>query len=149
MVRSATIGSLPVPVLNARLRAVRQRAILGGDMRLGTILVAVALAASVTVANAQSGPAEWTSRAKIVTGTCGEGANVGVVEQPASMNLKFFAVSGKQYAEVNLKLAPDGSGTTDFEGAFGRTTLEVPPGHGKRQLKTSQKTRIFCEWVWN
>ena len=118
-------------------------------MRLGTILVAVALAASVTAVSAQSGPFQWTSRAKIVTGTCAEGASVSVVEQPASMNLKFFAVSGKQYAEVNMKLAADGSGTTDFEGAFGRTTLEVPPGHGKRQLKTSQKTRIFCEWVWN
>jgi hypothetical protein len=118
-------------------------------MRLGTVLAAVALAASVTAVSAQSGPLQWTSRAKIVTGTCAEGASVGVVEQPASMNLKFLSPNGKQYAEVNLKLAPDGSGSTDFEGMFGRTTLEVPAGHGKRQLKTSQKTRVFCEWVWN
>ena len=119
-------------------------------MRLGTVLVAVALAASVTAVSAQSGPFQWTSRAKLVSGTCAEGASVGVMEQqPASMNLKFLSPNGKQYAEVNLKLAPDGSGSTDFEGMFGRTTLEVPPGHGKRQLKTSQKTRVFCEWIWN
>jgi hypothetical protein len=117
-------------------------------MRLWMLLVVVALAASGNLANAQSGLVQWTSRAKIVTGTCGDSADVGVVEQPGSMNLKFTR-NGKQYTEVTLKLAPDGSGTTDFAGAFGPTTLEVPPGHGKRPLKTSQRSRVFCEWVWN
>lgn len=107
-----------------------------------------ALTAFLTLVSSPAFAQQWTAKAKIANGNCGDGATVEVVEQGEAMVLK-FSLNGKQFTEVRVALAADGSGKTIFTGATeAQTTLDIPAGTGKRQLKTAQ-TRGVCQWLWN
>jgi hypothetical protein len=90
--------------------------------------------------------AEWSSIAKIVKGTCADKAIAQVRERPGSMQVKLSA-NGRQYAEIDLKLAADGSGRSEFPGSLGLILLEVSAGTGKRSMKTTQ-VKGLCQWLW-
>jgi hypothetical protein len=112
-----------------------------------TLMTMVSLILFAASALAQPADTKWNSSAKLLKGSCGQGVIVAVVERPGSMNLK-FSLQGKPTGDVNVTLAPDGSGQTEFDGAGGRVKLDVSAGTGKRPLKTSQ-VGGQCEWSWN
>ena len=89
----------------------------------------------------------WSAQAKLEAGGCGDRAVANVTESQGTANLK-FSVGGKQYAETNVKLAPDGSGRTEFAGAQGQTILHIAPGTGKRVMWTAS-IKGDCRWKWN
>jgi len=89
---------------------------------------------------------DWTSVAKITIGSCSGGAVASVTERPGSMHLRLASV-GKQFAEFDVALAADGSGSAPYLGLSGPSIMEVPAGKGKRTLKSGQ-VQGTCQWLW-
>jgi hypothetical protein len=117
-------------------------------MRWGRGLCVVLLAIGpVLVASPPSYAAEWTAKANLVSGRCGSGAVAKVVEQDGAWNVA-ISLDGKASGEGIVKLAVDGSGKTQMQGASGPIYLEIPAGTGKRSFRTRQVSGS-CEWVWN
>lgn len=101
----------------------------------------------IFAASGTSHAAEWVAKANIVNGRCGSGAIAKVVEQEGLWNVS-ISLDGRKAGEGHIKLAADGSGSTQMQGAAGPIYLEVPAGTGKRSFKT-RLVSGSCEWVWN
>jgi hypothetical protein len=110
-------------------------------MRNTTLIVAL-LAAGPTFAQSSS----WQAKAKIQSGPCPDGVIVFVTEQPGKARLNMTS-GGNPGAQVEVNLAQDGSGSTEFQGYLGKTRLEISPGTGKRPIKTAS-TDGKCSWAW-
>ena len=96
---------------------------------------------------AQTDATEWTSVAWTTSGTCADGAVATVSERDTKMHVTLALPNGRQYAEFDVALAPDGTGKAQFQGSIGPTTMEVAAGSGKRSLKTTEVQGI-CRWLW-
>jgi hypothetical protein len=70
---------------------------------------------------------------------------VTVTESPGMMTLRFSFQGKDRGVPREVKLAPDGSGTTNFTGADGNITFTVSPGTGKRPMMATQ-TQGQCRW---
>ena len=101
----------------------------------------------VAESSAQSAPTEWTGVGKIKNGSCGDGSLLHVRETAGGMNLRFTTVAGQPFANVEIALASDGSAQAQFQGFLGATTLEIPPGNGKRAI-TTKLVYGRCRWLW-
>jgi hypothetical protein len=115
---------------------------------------------------AQPASVEWSSVSKIEAGECRDGERVEVLERPGHMRLRFYA-TWRGYSEVDVELAPDGSGRARFHGragtprenlgrfvelknsrgAAGNTHVRVLPGVGERPIET-QGEHGNCRWLW-
>src|SRR5262245_42049768 len=110
-----------------RARAGRDK---GGDMRMVAVL-----ALGTLLLAPQAYATEWGVKASVVSGQCGSGAIATVVEGPGALKIT-ISLNGKKSGEADVKLAADGSGSTQMQGAAGPVYLDVTPGTGKRALKT-------------
>lgn len=110
--------------------------------RAGFAVMFLAVASSAV---AQT-PQIWSASAKTTYGNCADGIIADVSEVPGRMHLK-FSFLGQPYTEIDLALAPDGSGKTEFSGITGSNILEVAAGSGKRAMKTIQVSGT-CQWSW-
>lgn len=112
---------------------------------IGLVFCVCGVAAQTALAQT---PSEWTSTAKISSGTCPDGAVAKISEQSGSMRMTLSAANGTQFAQFEVALAGDGSGKAEYRGTTGvPTRLEVPAGSGKRAMRSHQVDGP-CQWVW-
>ncbi len=79
-------------------------------------------------------PSSWQAKAKVQAGPCPDGVVVFVTEQPGKARLNMTS-DGKPGAQVDVTLAQDGSGSTEFQSYLGKTRRDIAAGTGKRSMQ--------------
>lgn len=88
----------------------------------------------------------WQVKAKIQSGQCPDGLVAFITEQPGKARLN-LASDGQPAGQIDMTLAPDGSGSAETSGRFGPTTHKIAAGAGKRPITTSTNDGK-CRWTW-